>query len=56
MAENMFAKLKALVANGDLNSLMEHDEEIKRGKMDSLVFLASQENNTRLLEHLVRMN
>ena len=52
----MFAKLKSLIANGDLNSLMEHDEEIKRGKMDSLVFLASQENGTRLLEHLVRMN
>ena len=50
----MLAKLRALVAKGDLESLKEYDEEIKQGNMDSLVFIASQEKNTRLLEHLVR--
>ena len=56
MTDDMLSRLKTLVRNGDLKSLMEHDEEIKRGNMNSLVFLASQEPNTRLLEHLVRMN
>ena len=51
----MSAKLRALVTNGDLESLKEYDEEIKEGKMDNLVFIASQEKNARLLEHLVRM-
>ena len=52
----MLAKLKTVVANGDLKSLMEHDEDIRKGEMDCLVFLASQEKSARLLEHLVRMN